>query len=161
MMPEIPAQGAEPTAAMLGSWAHSSVAAGASSCRRAFVADWERTLMLHYEVSPTVLQPLVPFALDVRDGKAYVSLVAFTMRGLRLRDCGWLGRLPFLPIATHEFLNVRTYVRHRGDGGIYFLAEWLPNPLSVALGRPVFGLPYRWGRLSICMSMSAACSMVR
>jgi len=112
-----------------------------------FIADWDRTLMLHYEVSPKALQAFVPFALDVRDGKAYVSLVAFTMRGLRPRRGGRITRALFAPISTHEFLNVRTYVKHGGEPGIYFLAEWLPNALSVMLGRPVFGLPYRLGRM--------------
>jgi hypothetical protein len=53
----------------------------------------------------------------------------------------------FKPIATHEFLNVRTYVRHRGEPGIFFLAEWLSNRLSVLLGPRTFGLPYRFGQL--------------
>jgi uncharacterized protein YqjF (DUF2071 family) len=111
------------------------------------LADWERALMLHYEVSPEKLQPFVPFELDVRDGKAYVSLVAFTMRGMRPRRGGRFATLAFKPIATHGFLNVRTYVKHRGESGIHFLAEWLPNKLAVLLGRPVFGLPYRLGKL--------------
>lgn len=111
------------------------------------LADWERTLMLHYEVPPEKLQPFVPFELDVRDGKAYVSLVAFTMRGMRPRRGGRPAALAFKPIATHGFLNVRTYVKHAGESGIYFLAEWLPNKLAVLLGRPVFGLPYRLGKL--------------
>jgi uncharacterized protein YqjF (DUF2071 family) len=110
-------------------------------------ADWERALMLHYEVAPEKLQPFVPFPLDVRDGKAYVSLVAFTMRDMRPRHGGKLAALAFKPIATHGFLNVRTYVKHHGESGIYFLAEWLPNKLAVLLGRPVFGLPYRLGKL--------------
>jgi uncharacterized protein YqjF (DUF2071 family) len=110
-------------------------------------ADWERALMLHYEVAPEKLQPFVPFELDVRDGKAYVSLVAFTMRGMRPRHGGNVAALAFKPIATHGFLNVRTYVKHHGESGIYFLAEWLPNKLAVLLGRPVFGLPYRLGKL--------------
>ncbi len=112
-----------------------------------FYADWDRTLMLHYEVPPQALQPFVPFELDLKDGNAYVSLVAFTMRDLRPRLGGLLSRLLFRPIATHAFLNVRTYVRHAGESGIFFLAEWLPNRLSVLLGRPVFGLPFRHGRL--------------
>jgi hypothetical protein len=110
-------------------------------------SDWERTLMLHYEVAPEKLQPQVPFELDVRHGKAYVSAVAFTMRGMRPRHGGKLAALAFKPIATHGFLNVRTYVKHRGESGIYFLAEWLPNKLAVLMGRPVFGLPYRLGKL--------------
>jgi uncharacterized protein len=103
--------------------------------------------MLHYEVAPEKLQPFVPFPLDVRNGKAYVSLVAFTMRGLRPSHGGRLGALAFKPISTHELLNVRTYVKQGGESGIYFMAEWIPNLLSVPLGRPLFGLPYRWGKV--------------
>jgi hypothetical protein len=42
---------------------------------------------------------------------------------------------------------VRTYVRQAGEPGIFFLAEWLSNPLSVRLGPRTFGLPYRFGHL--------------
>lgn len=113
-----------------------------------FFSDWDRTLMLHYEVEPAALQPFVPFELDVRERKAYVSMVAFTMRDLRPRNGGPLAKLLFKPVATHEYLNVRTYVRHAsGEPGIYFLAEWLPNKLSLLTGRPLFGLPYRLGKL--------------
>jgi uncharacterized protein len=111
-----------------------------------FLADWDRVLMVHYEVAPEILQPQVPFELDLHDGKAFVSLVAFTMRGMRPWWGGkWTAAL-LRPIATHEFLNVRTYVTHAGEPGIFFLAEWLPNRLSMALGGPLFGLPYRLGR---------------
>ena len=74
-------------------------------------------------------------------------LQPFTLRGLRCRFGGKLGEWLFKPIATHEFLNVRTYVRHRGEPGIIFLAEWLSNPLSVKLGPKTFGLPYRYGKI--------------
>jgi uncharacterized protein YqjF (DUF2071 family) len=119
------------------------------SCRGEplFIADWDRALFIHYEVDPEVLQRDVPFRLDLREGRAYVSLVAFTIRGLRLRFGGALGALLCKPIANHEFLNVRTYVRHRGESGIFFLAEWLSNPLSVRLGPGTFGLPYRYGKI--------------
>jgi len=109
-------------------------------------ADWEGALMMHYQVPAEVLRPYVPFELDLWEGNAYVSVVAFTMRDMAPRRGGWLSRLLFRPIATHEFLNVRTYVKHGGEKGIFFLAEWLPNLLSVVMGRPFFGLPYRWGR---------------
>ncbi|MDB6139860.1 MAG: hypothetical protein JWO94_2932 [Verrucomicrobiaceae bacterium] len=109
------------------------------------LADWSDAVFLHYAVKPEILQPFVPFPLDLRDGLAYVSLVAFTMRGMRPRRGGKWSAALFKPIATHAFLNVRTYVTHKGEPGIYFLAEWLPNKLSVCLGPPVFGLPYRHG----------------
>jgi len=112
-----------------------------------FYADWKEVLMLHFAVQPELLQPYVPFELDLRDGLAYVSLVGFDLKRMRPTRGGALGRLAFAPIATHPFLNVRTYVKHGGETGIYFLSEWLPNRLSVMLGRPVFGLPYRLGKL--------------
>lgn len=112
------------------------------------LADWSDAVFLHYAVKPELLQPFVPFPLDLHDGMAYVSLVAFTMRNMHPRRGGQWSAALFRPIATHEFLNVRTYVTHNGEAGIYFLAEWLPNALSVMLGPPVFGLPYRHGRIS-------------
>src|SRR3954451_5022595 len=70
-----------------------------------FLANWERAVFIHYEVDAKILQREVPFQLDLRDGKAYVSLVAFTMR--RMRPCfgGRFTEWLFKPIETHEFLN--------------------------------------------------------
>jgi uncharacterized protein len=112
-----------------------------------FYARWDRAVFIHYEADPATLQRDVPFDLDLRDGRAFVSIVAFTLARMRPRIGRWLGEWLFKPIATHEFLNVRTYVRNRGEPGIYFLAEWLSNPLSVRLGPRTFGLPYKFGRL--------------
>lgn len=111
------------------------------------VADWERTLMIHYEVDPVALARCVPFPLDLHEGRAYVSLVAFTMRGMRPWRGGRLAAWLFRPIATHGFLNVRTYVKVNGEPGIYFLTEFLDNALSVRLGPPLFGLPYHFARM--------------
>lgn len=112
-----------------------------------FLADWERAVFIHFSVEPQRLQHWVPFPLDCRDGSAWVSLVAFTMRDMRPRLGGSVGRRLFAPIATHAFLNVRTYVVRNGEPGIHFLAEWLTNRLAVLLGPVAFGLPYRLGRI--------------
>ncbi|CAN5156135.1 DUF2071 domain-containing protein [soil metagenome] len=111
-----------------------------------FLARWDRVAFLHYEADPDELQRCVPFPLDLHDGRAFVSLVAFTMRGMRPRLGGSLGKWLLAPIATHAFLNVRTYVRHNGEPGIYFLAEWLSSRLATKLGPLTVGLPYRYGR---------------
>ena len=113
-----------------------------------FIAAWRNALMIHFEVDAAALQQDVPFELDLWNGKAFVSLVAFTMRDMRPRFGGTLTALLFRPIATHDFLNVRTYVRHGGECGIHFLAEWLTSRLAVMLGPRTFGLPYRHGRIS-------------
>ena len=139
-----------------------------------FFADWERAIFIHYETDSEVLQREVPFELDLREGRAYLSLVAFTMRGLRPRFGGRLGAWLFKPMATQQFLNVRTYVRLGGEPGIYFLAEWLNNRLSVPLGPLAFGLPYRFGKFDyqhdhkfgevrgvICEPSSQACIAYR
>lgn len=102
-----------------------------------FRAAWERAVMIHWSVAPEALQPQVPFPLDLHDGRAWVSLVAFDLAKLRLEVGG-----PAFP--AHAFLNVRTYVPGHG---IYFLAEWLTNPLCVLLGPRMYGLPYRYGHI--------------
>jgi uncharacterized protein YqjF (DUF2071 family) len=110
-----------------------------------FLADWMRVLMIHFEIDAKVLQRNVPYELDLHEGRAFVTLVAFTMENMHPRFGGKVGAWFFKPIATHDFLNVRTYVRHNGEPGIHFLAEWLSNWLAVRLGPRTFGLPYRHG----------------
>src|SRR6516164_11488947 len=68
-----------------------------------FLAAWERTLMIHFEVDAERLQRDLPFHLDLRNGLAFVSVVAFIMRGMRPRLGGGLAAVLFRPIATHEF----------------------------------------------------------
>ena len=120
-----------------------------------FLARWDRAVFIHYAADAERLQRQIPFALELRDGQAFVSIVAFTLLRMRPRIGRRFGEWLFKPIATHEFLNVRTYVQHRGEPGIYFLAEWLSNPLSVRLGPRTFGLPYKFGRLSYDHARSA------
>lgn len=113
-----------------------------------FLADWLRPVFIHYEVPARALQRDVPFELDLRGGKAYVSMVAFTIRDMRPFRGGRIAAWFFKPIASNDYLNVRTYVRHRGETGIYFLTEWMNNPFSVRLGASTFGLPYHFGELN-------------
>lgn len=113
-----------------------------------FLADWIRPVFIHCEVPAAELQSAVPFEIELFDGKAYVSLVAFTMQRMRPSFGGRLGAWLFKPIARNDYLNVRTYVRHQNEPGIYFLAEWMNNRFSVRLGPWTFGLPYRFGTLN-------------
>lgn len=114
-----------------------------------FLADWMDVVFIHFRVAPGVLQPHVPLDLDLFRGNAYVSLVSFTQKRLRPTVGGRLAALLAIPLAEHEFLNVRTYVRHGDNRGIYFLAEWIPNRLAHLIGPTLYGLPYRLGQLRI------------
>lgn len=107
------------------------------------LGDWDAALFLHFEVPADLLAERLPFPLDLWEGRAFVSLVAFTMRRMRFARLGRAGEWLCASIAAHEFLNVRTYVRHGDDVGICFLTEFLPNRLSVFFGPRVYSLPYR------------------
>lgn len=114
-----------------------------------WLCDWTEVVFLHFEVEAATLQREVPFALDLFNGRAFVSLVEFTLTDMRPRLGGPLGRLLFKPFGTQRFLNVRTYVRHREHAGIYFLGEWLDAPrLNLLAGPALYGLPFHFGRLS-------------
>lgn len=111
------------------------------------LADWMNVAFIHYEVPVAELQSHIPYELDLFEGKAYVSLVAFTMQRMRPSRGGKLAECLLKPIARNDFLNVRAYVRHNGEPGIYFMTEWMNNPFSVCLGPITFGLPYHFGIL--------------
>jgi hypothetical protein len=112
-----------------------------------FYGNWDNVVFIHYETSPQDLQHRIPYELDLYHGRAFVSLVAFTMRRMRPRFGGRIGELLVRPIATHDFLNGRTYVQHEGEPGIYFMREWLSSRIAACLGPWSFGLPYRFGRI--------------
>jgi uncharacterized protein YqjF (DUF2071 family) len=113
-----------------------------------WLCDWTEVVFIHFEVDAATLQRAVPFTLDLFEGRAFVSLVAFTLTDMRPRVGGNLTRLLFKPFGTHRFLNARTYVRRHNHTGIYFLAEWLDAPwLNLVAGPALYGLPFRCGRL--------------
>lgn len=113
-----------------------------------WLCAWRDVVFLHFEVDRKTLQAEVPFELDSFENRVFVSLVAFTLHGMRPRSGGRLTRHLFRPWGTHRFLNVRTYVRAGGSRGIYFLAEWLDAPwIDRWCGPLLYGLPFRFGRL--------------
>jgi len=126
--------------------------------------DWQRVTMIHFALPPDVVAPLTPFDVDTWAAprcfrgrqrghfpaprpRAFVSLVCFTLNRMRTPLLPRLGRTLLRPISDHRFINLRTYVRHRGEPGIYFIREWLDNRLSVLLGPATFGLPYHHGTI--------------
>ena len=112
------------------------------------LADWRDVTFIHYAIDPALLQPHVPFELDLYAGQAWVSLVTCTQARLRPALGGRLTAWTMRPVATHPFLNLRTYVRAHGHRAIYFLAEWIPNPLSCLVGPRLYGLPFHLARLA-------------
>ncbi len=108
--------------------------------------SWHDLLFLHWPLPPTALRRLVPESLEVDayDGQAWVGVIPFLMSGIHLR------RLPPLP-GTSAFpeVNVRTYVRFRGQPGVYFFSLDAASFLAVRMARAWYHLPYFHARMSV------------
>lgn len=109
-------------------------------------ADWRDVLMIHFAINVNELQPYIPFPLDLFEGQAVITLVAFRMERLRLETWPDAPRWLLEP-GEHAFLNVRTYVRVNGERGIYFINEYVPKMLARLVGPATYGLPYRFARI--------------
>jgi uncharacterized protein YqjF (DUF2071 family) len=108
---------------------------------------WADLGFLHWEIPVAVLRPLVPDALEIDafEGRAFVGLVPFTMKGVRPV---WAPSVPWLS-NFHE-TNVRTYVHHQGrDPGVWFLSLDAANPIAVVIARMLWKLPYHFARMRL------------
>ena len=100
---------------------------------------WVDLLFAHWPLDPAALRPLVPDALEIDtfEGRAYLGIVPF-----RMEDVGMRG-LPAPPVVgAFPELNVRTYVRHDGRPGVWFLSLDAGNRAAVEGARSAFHLPY-------------------
>ena len=107
---------------------------------------WDKLLFLHWELPADALRPLVHprLELDTFEGRAFVSITPFTVRGARLRG------LPPLPALSdfHE-VNVRTYVHLGGeDPAVWFFSLDAASALAAAMARASLRLPYCYARIS-------------
>jgi len=100
---------------------------------------WNDLLFAHWPIPAADLARLIPapLELDLWEGSAYIAVVPFRMDGIRPRG---LFAVPWLS-ATPE-INVRTYVRHKGRSGVYFLSLDAANWIAVRIARRFFHLPY-------------------
>src|SRR6185437_10319451 len=82
--------------------------------------------------------------LQVRDGSAWVSVVALRMAHIRIRDVGWLPLLESFPE-----LNLRTYVSYEGRPGVWFFRIEASNLIAVEVAKKIFDAPYVHAPLSM------------
>lgn len=112
---------------------------------------WTEVLFFHYPVDGEALASLLPARLEVDTyaGEAWISFVLFRMS---LRPA-WLPHLPgFSSLAE---LNVRAYVRHRGQSGIYFLRMYADNPWAIRAAGWLTPLDYKLASLQYAFASSA------
>jgi hypothetical protein len=89
-------------------------------------AEWRKLALANYPVDPACLRPFLPSRteLDFWEGQAYVSLVGFHFRNVRVKKFG-------VPFHRHfPEVNLRFYVRHRDKDqwkrGVVFVREIVP-----------------------------------
>jgi uncharacterized protein len=105
-----------------------------------WIQQWTDALFLHFEMQADELRGRLPkgVEIDTFDGQAWLSLVLFR---LKLRPAG----LPFVPFFSSLLeLNVRTYIRHRGQAGICFLKMYANNRLAIHAARLLTPLDYEF-----------------
>ena len=101
-------------------------------------AEWRKLAMANYPVEQTTLRPFLPVRteLDTWKGDAYVSLVGFQFREVRVRGL----RIPFH--TRFPEVNLRFYVRYK-DGaewkrGVVFIREIVPLPAVSFVANTLF-----------------------
>jgi uncharacterized protein len=104
-------------------------------------ARWSNLILLTYAVPPELLQHRLPdeLELDARDGRAFVSLVAFDFLDTRVLGVAWPGYRNFPEV------NLRFYVHRRdsGERGVMFIREFVPQRLVAWVARRIYNEPYQ------------------
>jgi uncharacterized protein len=119
--------------------------------RPIMLQGWYNVAQIHWRYEPSVVQALLPkgFTVDTYDGSAWVGLIPFEMRRIRLpfgpNDGLGVGRF-----GTFPETNVRTYIRdRRGRRGVWFFSLDINRVAATLVARTGYGLPYCTATMSI------------
>ncbi|HCQ29368.1 MAG TPA: hypothetical protein DIU39_03715 [Flavobacteriales bacterium] len=109
-----------------------------------FYQEWNDAIFLHWQVDLKELKKFVPdeIEIDLFEGKPWVSMVAFTMEKMRLKNM-----ISFPPISDFDEINIRTYVKYKGKSGVYFLSIEGGKSLSCKVAKGISELPYRYSKI--------------
>lgn len=100
---------------------------------------WVDLLFAHWPVETAAVGALLPpdLELDAYEGRAWLGIVPFRMEDVAPRG------LPSPPLlGAFPEVNVRTYVRHEGRSGVWFLSLDAASRVTVEGARTFFHLPY-------------------
>ena len=100
--------------------------------------SWRNLTFLHWEIASEELEPLLPsgLKLDLFEGKAYIGIVPFEMKNIRPAWCPQVLGFNFLET------NVRTYVIHNQEPGVFFFSLDASSYIAVKVARWIWHLPY-------------------
>jgi uncharacterized protein YqjF (DUF2071 family) len=106
-------------------------------------AEWLNVLGVTYAADAALLERHLPRGaeIDELDGTPRVSLVAFQFRRTRVRG---------VPVPLHvnfPEINLRFYVRLRGERAVVFIREFVSRPAISIVARVSYNEPYRTIRM--------------
>src|SRR3954447_12766951 len=109
-------------------------------------ADWLNVAAITFAAEEEQLRPYLPggATIDTLEGSPRVSLVAFEFRRTRV------GGLAIPRHIAFPEINLRFYVRHRGERGVVFIRKLVPRHAIATVARLLYNEPYRrvpmrWG----------------
>lgn len=116
---------------------------GGKPSRPFLTAHWSHLLNVTYQVPPEILLPMVPpeIELDVQDGYAFASVVAFDFLETRVRGI----TIPFH--VNFPEINLRFYIKHNGRRGVMFWKELVPRYCIALVARRIYNEPYEATRM--------------
>jgi uncharacterized protein len=110
---------------------------------------WQNLLFAHWPIEEEKLRPLLPpkLELDTYGGWAWIGIVPFHLT----------IRLNWMPFAF-EFpeVNVRTYAKHRGKAGVWFISLDASSRLAVTTARWRYCLPYHGAKMKLEIDRQSA-----
>ncbi len=115
--------------------------------RPVLLQGWHDLASIHWRYDPAVVQALLPdgFRVDTFDGSAWVGVLPFHMRRIRIP-----GLPPFGPLSTFPETNVRTYlIDPRGRRGVWFCSLDITRLATALVARVSYRLPYCWAAMTI------------
>lgn len=108
---------------------------------------WFDLAALHWPYPPAEVQALLPdgFTVDTFDDSAWVGLIPFQMRRIRVPGLPALG-----PLSSFPETNIRTYiVDPAGRRGVWFCSLDITRLLPAIVARASYRLPYCWADMTI------------
>jgi uncharacterized protein YqjF (DUF2071 family) len=111
------------------------------------IQGWHDLASVHWRYDPAIVQELLPpgFTVDTFDGSAWVGLIPFHMRRIRVPHTPAFG-----PLSTFPETNVRTYIRDSsGRSAVWFCSLDISRLVPALVARVSYRLPYCWAKMSI------------
>lgn len=107
-------------------------------------AGWYNLVLFNFVTPQEILKPFLPHGaeLDLFDNQAFVSLVAFQFHNTEVMGIKWPGFKNF------PELNLRFYVRYKGERGVCFIKEYVPSQLITTIAKVLYNEPYKKAKMT-------------